>query len=86
MDTDPFYHAILGQSMDGDTHLIESKSSRCKLCVAMLKKVLIVELDHRYAVCGLKNFSNGVVLDHGCKRYAVCEPYGRMHARTHRQN
>ena len=25
---------------------------------------------------------SNVVLDHGCKRYAVCEPY----AHTHRQN
>ena len=25
---------------------------------------------------------SNVVLDHGCKRYAVCEPYGRMHAQT----
>ena len=23
-----------------------------------------------------------VVLDHGCKRYAVCEPYVRTHAQT----
>ena len=26
-----------------------------------------------------------VVLDHGCKRYVVCEPYGRTYARTHAQ-
>ena len=25
---------------------------------------------------------SNVVLDHGCKRYAVCEPYARTHAQT----
>ena len=29
---------------------------------------------------------SNVVLDHGCKQYAVCEPYVRTHAHTHRQN
>ena len=37
-------------------------------------------------MCGMwtEKLSN-VVLDHGCKRYAVCEPYGRTHVRTHAQ-
>ena len=31
-------------------------------------------------------WTENVVLDHGCKRYAVCEPYVHTHARMHRQN
>ena len=47
-----------------------------------VKKVSIVELDHGYAVCGLKNFRMLYWIDYRHKRYAVCELY----ARAHRQN
>ena len=46
------------------------------LCVHV-KIVSKIELDHRYAVCGLN-----AALDRGCKRYALCGPYVRMHKQT----
>ena len=52
-----------------------------------VKKVLIVELDHGYAVCGLKNLRMLYwIMDADDTLYVVCELYGRTYARTHRQN